>query len=119
MKPHILIVEDDVDIAESLQDFLENEDYGVSTAHNGQEAFAILNAENNHKLILLDLLMPVMNGLEFIEQKKQNQKLADIPVVVLSANNATQKICKENHIHYLPKPIGIEKLLSKIKELGA
>ena len=81
----VLIVEDDEVIRELLKEALELEGYKTRTASNGQEALQVLHGVLNPCLILLDLMMPVMNGWQFLESKKSDNSLAPIPVVVMTA----------------------------------
>ena len=81
----ILLVEDEPDIRTSLQEALEWEGYHVVTAANGREALACLPNMARPCLILLDLMMPVMNGWEFADALKTNDCLAAIPIVVVTA----------------------------------
>jgi CheY-like chemotaxis protein len=108
----LLIVEDDTDIREALADYLEIEGYSVKTAANGKEALNILQNLDPGKpcLILLDLMMPVMNGWEFLELKNHNHMLASIPVVVVSA--VAERLRKENGVSgHLKKPLDLNVLL--------
>src|SRR3712207_6404701 len=85
---HLLVVEDDQDIRETLQQALELEGYQVSTAGNGKEALDILHLADppsRPHLILLDLMMPIMDGWEFLEKARSTNLLSGIPVVIVSA----------------------------------
>ena len=84
-KAKILVVDDNKDAVEALSTLLEWEGFAVATAQNGSDALKKLNNEGV-SVILLDLWMPVMNGSEFLRQKARTQTIADIPVIVLSAN---------------------------------
>lgn len=79
----ILIVEDEPELAEIYQTLLEQADYDVKVAHNGKEA---LNVATSHKpqLILLDLRMPIMDGVAFLEEYNIKEKHPDVKVVVFS-----------------------------------
>src|SRR5690606_13804277 len=80
---HILVVEDDQDIRESVVEILEDEGHRVSAAADGREALERLQrAQPRPDLILLDLMMPVMNGFQFREEQLKRPELAGIPVVV-------------------------------------
>lgn len=79
----ILVVEDEPELAEIYQALLEQEDYDVSVAHNGRDALTVAQNDTPH-LILLDLRMPVMNGVEFLEEYKLKEKHPDVKVVVFS-----------------------------------
>src|SRR4051812_36434591 len=82
----ILIVEDDAPIRDMLEEVLEEEGYPVQSTANGQEALTALHALSKPpKLILLDLMMPVMDGWTFRQMQIQDPVLRGIPVVILSA----------------------------------
>ena len=83
--PGLLIVEDDVDIRDALADLASVEGFQVDTAANGREALRHLALGPRPHLILLDLLMPEMNGWQFRQCQLRDPSIADIPVVVLSA----------------------------------
>lgn len=82
---NILIVEDEKGIQEVLKDALEMEGYTVFTADNGQEGLEMLPKMPTPCLILLDLMMPVMNGWQFAEVISKDMTLATIPVVLVTA----------------------------------
>jgi CheY-like chemotaxis protein len=82
---HVLIVEDDVEICESLAEVLRLRGFEVDTAQNGREALDKLARGDLPSVVVLDLMMPVMNGWEFREKQLSDASLATIPVVVVSA----------------------------------
>jgi len=85
-KGRILVVEDDADVRETLRDVLEMEGFQVDMAVNGRDALQALEATDAPCLILLDLMMPVMNGWEFLEVIRGREDLdGSIPITVLSA----------------------------------
>ena len=81
----ILVVEDDEDIRQTIARALEAAGYTVATARNGREALDLLSGTERPCLILLDLLMPVMNGPDFLSELRAHDVMAGIPVVVVSA----------------------------------
>lgn len=82
MKNTILLVEDDQMLAEMYQEKLNLEDYKVMIAENGVEAIKL--ADKQPDLILLDIMMPEMNGFEVLKKVKENMKTKNIPVIVLT-----------------------------------
>lgn len=110
----ILLVEDDDDIRSTLQEVLELEGYSVVPAAHGQEAFDRLDEIERPCLILLDLMMPVMNGWEFLEQQKKHAKFSSIPVLVVSA--AGEKARTAPAQGFVKKPIEVDGLLELIKK---
>lgn len=115
---HIVLIEDEFDIRESLQDVLEGEGYSVSTAGNGKEALDLMSSHLGADLILLDLMMPVMNGVEFFDHWKKSGYFAEIPLLVMSADTqARQKADEIGAARCLKKPLELEDLLSAIKNV--
>ena len=82
---HILVIEDEADIRLALKEALEWQGYRVVTASNGREALDLLSRILLPCLILLDLMMPVMNGWEFSETLRTDKKFASIPIIVVTA----------------------------------
>ena len=115
----ILIVEDDKDIQENLKLFLELEGYAVHGVFNGQEALDYLRAENPARLILLDLMMPVMSGYEFLNYFKAPESIqfSHTPIVLLSASNDLEKTAQAAQIKFVKKPIDLDILMSTIQSL--
>jgi len=111
----ILIVDDDPDCRETLADILRAEGYRVSCAANGQEALDHLQTHSQPELILLDLIMPSMNGWEFRRRQQADPALAAIPVVVVSALGSTrEEVSSVDAVAYLMKPFSLENLLHTV-----
>lgn len=81
----ILVIDDDADIRESLTEILSEEGHRVRAAANGQEALGLLRSNPAPCMILLDLMMPVMNGWQFVQAQAGDPSLAAIPVWVITA----------------------------------
>jgi CheY-like chemotaxis protein len=81
----VLVVEDDTDLRESLSQALRDQGFGVNVASNGQEALDLLRAGARPAVILLDLMMPVLNGWELRDALRRDPVLAGIPQLVISA----------------------------------
>lgn len=111
----VLIVEDDALVRESLQMVLEAYDFSVLSASNGKEALDILKSGTAVCLVLLDIMMPVMNGWDFLEAKAADEKLAEIPVVILSAADARHPVAKLA-VSFLPKPISVDSLVHVLQK---
>lgn len=112
---NILIVDDDSDIREAFSQILEFEGYNVITAANGLEALERLQ-KFRPSLILLDLMMPVMNGHQFREKQRADAQISDIPVIVLTADNRVQqRLIDPDVIGYLKKPVRLDTLLDTVK----
>lgn len=108
----ILVVEDNKEIQESLKMALEIEGYNVFTADNGKEGMEQLSKIPPPCMILLDLMMPVMNGWEFVEEINKNLMLSDIPIVVVSAFGDKKGTPKTDG--YIQKPIDLDALLNTV-----
>ncbi len=110
----MLVVDDDPDILEALSEILEAEGYNVMRARNGQEALTCL-AATPPALILLDLMMPVMDGWEFAQRMRQQPAVAQIPIIVLSADrNVGAKARDIGAVGHLPKPFELNDLLEMV-----
>jgi DNA-binding NtrC family response regulator len=115
----ILLVEDDVDIRIDLADLLRAEGYEVVTAANGKEALEWLHADGHSaSLILLDLMMPVMNGWDFRSCQLEEPDLVGIPVVLLSgAGDVARHASALKAAGYLIKPLRLDSLLRIVSRL--
>ena len=109
----VLIAEDDEAIRDGLSMSLEIEGYRVLTASNGREALELLPTLKSPCLLLLDLLMPVMNGWELLEAKNRDASLAAIPVVVLSATESKKL---PGVSAFVPKPYELDKVIGAIRK---
>ena len=112
-QPTVFVVEDDPDTREMIGRFLELEGFTVIFAANGKQALDRLGAGASACVILLDLMMPVMDGWEFRRQQILQARLARIPVIVVSA--AGRDRVEQIHAdHYLTKPLDLEELLQTV-----
>lgn len=111
----ILIVEDDEMIRDSLKTILEVEGYRVQTAANGKLGLEALAKIQTPCLILLDLMMPVMDGWAFAEALKSDMVLAAIPVVMVTAYADTIPDMADRPHGVIKKPVDINLLLSTVK----
>ena len=112
-----MIVEDDRDTREMLGRFLELEGFEVRTAANGQLALNSLQEDGGPNVILLDLMMPVMNGWQFREQQVRHPRFSRIPVVVLTAAGPREDIPEISADGWLSKPVDFDRLLATIVPL--
>ena len=109
MSKSVLVVEDDPSIRSLIQMVLEAEGYHVLTASNGQEGVKILKQGAHPGLILLDLMMPIMNGWEFLRARREDCLSEEIPVIVLSA--AGIEVAPDGANGMFSKPFELESLL--------
>ena len=113
----VLVVEDDLDIRETCRQILELEGYDVLTAANGQQAFEILRScQVRPALILLDMMMPVMNGWEFLKSRCADPGASTIPVVVVTAAGQMGNFEASTVQGFLKKPIELDTLLDTVKK---
>jgi CheY-like chemotaxis protein len=118
----VLIIEDDQDIRDSIEQFLELEGFEVFTAGNGKEGLERLNEIPTPSLILLDLFMPVMGGKEFVEEVKArgDSILGSIPVAILTAAafHDDEAVMRDPRVGALiRKPIDLDGFLKTIERL--
>lgn len=113
----ILLVEDDKAILEAMELVLEAYGYQVSCAKDGREALQMLKTDPTHpSLILLDKMMPVMDGVEFLNERKKDQKLSEIPVLILSAAGDIGLGIPDGTVAgYIKKPVDINTLIDTIE----
>ena len=115
MTKQVLIVEDDADAATSVAEVLESEGYRTALAAHGLEALESLRNGNRPDLILLDMMMPVMDGGRFREEQRRLPKVADIPVVTMTADgDARRKAASIEAAGYVRKPLSIDGLLEVV-----
>lgn len=113
----ILIVDDVMSNVLLLKVLLTNEKYTIATANNGAEALAQVAVERPD-LILLDVMMPDMDGFEVAQRLKKNQETADIPIIFLTALNSTGDIVKGFQVganDFISKPFNKEELLIRVR----
>jgi len=112
----VLIVEDDPDTREMLGKFLELEGFQVETAANGQQALDRLENGAAPGVIVLDLMMPVMDGWEFAQRLRTKTHLPRIPIIVLSADrNVSNKAAEIGAVGHLAKPFELNDLLDMVR----
>jgi CheY-like chemotaxis protein len=113
--PVLLVVDDDLDICEILKLVLEDEGYSVVAAHDGAQALELLKRQGvEPQLIILDLMMPVMDGWRFWDERQLDAKLLAIPLIVLTATGLRTGALGDACI--LPKPVEREVLLQAIAD---
>jgi CheY-like chemotaxis protein len=109
----VLVVEDEEELREMMRDALELNGYAVVTAENGQDALDKIGDIEHLCLVILDLLMPVMNGWDFVERMRQRAELAAIPVVVHSSAPAPPPA---DVTRVVQKPMLFDRLISIVRE---
>ena len=110
----VLVVDDDPDIRDSLREVLEDEGYQVSCVGNGREALDHLKAASPPPcVILLDLMMPVMDGWQFRREQKQIPEIANIPLVVITATGKRPVLIDAAEL--VMKPLDLNRLFEAIE----
>ena len=115
-KPLIFVVEDHEFARKALAELLTTLGHDVIEASNGREALAVLARGARPDLILLDLLMPVMDGWEFMKRQRRDWRLCTIPTIVVSGVASHDPRCLEMPVvRFLPKPYTAEQLMAAIE----
>ncbi len=111
----VLVAEDEFDLARTLQAILEGEGYRVETCGNGRQVLERLRAAKPD-LLLLDVMMPTLSGLDVLREMKQTPGLDGIPVVLMSA--VVPKVRREDYGWdlFLRKPFSMETLLAAVRD---
>jgi CheY-like chemotaxis protein len=110
----IAVVDDDADLRETLGELLQDEGYAPRLFENGRVALDFLRGGGRPQLILLDLMMPEMNGWQFRQEQLRDARLRDIPVVVMTASRGVGD-GDLSGAEILQKPIGLGDLLAAIE----
>ncbi len=121
-KKQILLVDDDPDFVEAVKVILENGGYDVRIAYDGKEGVEAV-AERQPDLIVLDVMMPVMNGHEACAKLKKDEQTKHIPIILLTA--VADRVATSTYTHrdmleseaedYMPKPVEPGELLERVK----
>ena len=118
-KTKIMVVDDEPNIVQTLQDRLEMNEYEVVTAGNGKEGLERFE-EEHPDVILLDVIMPIMDGHEMLEALRQRPAGQNVSVIMLTARSQTQDIARANACgidDYIVKPFDLSELLEKIESV--
>lgn len=113
---NILVVDDSSFVRKAIENILTSKNYNVILAKDGQNALEILDVNQNINLILLDLEMPKVSGIQLLEKIKSNNLIKDIPVIVLSSSEDRQKyayVIKHGAMDFIKKPFLTEEILLK------
>ena len=110
----VLIVEDDADLREMMAQLLSLEGFQAAAVANGREALDYLHHQASPDVILLDLMMPVMDGWEFRRLQQADPVLADVPVIVLSALDQS-RTADVSASAFLKKPLDFDRLLELVR----
>lgn len=113
----VMVVDDDTDLRETIMEVLQDNEFRVVGAANGKEALDLIRSvEQRPCVILLDLMMPVMDGKAFYAELRKEPALSQIPVIVLSAHANVDAVLADVAVDAkLSKPVDIEPLLALVK----
>jgi CheY-like chemotaxis protein len=122
-KQRVLVVDDDPDLVESVSMKLESENFNVTKAYDGVEAWEKIKQERPD-LIILDVMMPRKNGYELCDELKQSEEYKDIIIVLLTAVADAVTSTSFTHMDgkttmaddFIPKPIELDRLMEMVKE---
>jgi len=113
----VLVVEDDQELREAVGSILQEEGCSVRAASNGAEALTLLRGETRPCVILLDLMMPVMNGWAFLKFRNEHPVLSDVPVVVTTAWNEVPGEADVIGVQgYLRKPLVPKEVIELVRK---
>lgn len=114
--PLVLVVEDDTDTRDLIAEVLREDGYRVLVAAHGREALGTMLAlPMPPSVILLDLMMPVMNGWQFLDERSHDPSLATVPVLVLSADPSRQLAAQQGVVAVIGKPFDLTRLLRMVR----
>ena len=115
----VLIVDDDPDIRDAVGECLRYEGYDVHSAADGRDALDRLEYGLRPDVILLDLMMPVLNGFDVLEALKSRPEWKSIPVVIVSANRGYEAEDLSGAVSILRKPVNVDRLLAAVEQAVA
>jgi len=122
MAEEILVVEDDVDLQSLLEYTFENEGFDVTGYDNGAEAWEYLEGGGHPSAIILDLMMPGVDGMDILRRYEESEDLADIPIVVLTAwesEDTVEEAFDRGADDYVTKPFSPNELVVRVNRLMA
>lgn len=117
--PHrILVVDDEVHLAKIIEFTLKHEGYSVSVAFDGEEALEMIR-NDSPDLIILDLMLPIVDGYRICNRLKSDERYMNIPVIILTARNIEKENIEEpiQADLFMEKPFNTDKLLKNIRSL--
>jgi DNA-binding response OmpR family regulator len=114
-KPHILVVDDEASVRDVVKRYLEREGFVVSTATTGPEALRVIDTEREIKLVVLDVMLPGLDGIEIVRRVRSDNA---VPIIMLSARtDETDRVLglESGADDYVPKPFSPRELISRVR----
>ena len=112
----VLVVDDDAEIRQALVDILEDEDYTVMAAANGKEALEVVARGPCPDVILLDVMMPVMDGWHFLSARLAHPRLVEVPIIIMSAGIEAEREARNAGVSEVAlKPLHVDDLIRRIE----
>ncbi len=112
-KKRVLVIDDDKDCIQLVKDFLESKDYEIITAFEGETGFAKAKTVKPD-LIIMDIMMPVMDGITALQKMKEDPLTCDIPVIMLTSKDKDEDVLagyKHGAEYYITKPFDLKQLI--------
>lgn len=118
MKSKVLLIDDDQNLVDGMARMLQLNGYAVVSAADGSAGLEMAVREQPN-LIILDIMMPKMDGYTFLMKARRNHLVAEIPVIVLTGREKLEELCKEagDMVRFLVKPIEFEHLLENVQDV--
>ncbi len=113
----ILVIDDDAEFRDAVTTLLVDEGFSVGTATDGADALRQLESPPAPDLVLLDLLMPAVDGREFLARRRERKELANIPVLVMSADVKRREVEWDGVVGVIPKGFDFAKLVWLVKKV--
>ena len=116
---HVLVVDDEPGIVRVLGAVLEDAGYAVNSANNGRVALELLESAPHH-VVLLDYVMPQLDGCETLRAIRESPKFSAVPVIMMSgvAESIVRRRCRGAYEAFLRKPFGLDELLGAVRAAG-
>jgi CheY-like chemotaxis protein len=113
----VLVIDDDAEIRQALTEILEDENYSVSAASNGKEAIDMVSRGPCPDVILLDVMMPVMDGWHFLSARLAHPRLVEVPIIIISAGIEAEREAKKVGVFEVAKkPLHVDDLIRRIED---
>ncbi len=117
LSDYVLVVEDDADILEMIEIVLQGSGYSTVVVRDGEEALARLRTGPHPRVVLLDMMMPRMDGRQFRKEQLADPTIADVPVVLMSGDTKIRDKMVELQVHKcIRKPVDIDELLAVVRD---